>query len=216
MNLLIYQAYYDNSQLSNLDPAFIPFDNTANDAPHLREFPMWKKLFEKHKDTDAFWGLMSWRWYDKTKIVGQQFKEFIEKNEGFDCYHFDPFPDLHRQFKNLWVQGDIWHSGMLNYANRLFSKLDIKVRAEDLQYGREDFGTCNYYVANSDYWKNLLMFMDHCLELSNDDEQMHKYLYIDGRQYNGHFVPNFPFVTERLFSLHNYLNKNFFKVKRYD
>lgn len=214
MNLQVYQAYYDNEQIKNLDPAFIPFDNTPNDAPELREFPMWKKLYEKHKDTDAYWGLMSWRWHDKTKIAGYQFKTWIENNPGYDCYHFDPFVDLKNQYKNLWVQGDQWHAGMLNYANRLFPKLGINVRAEDLQYAPEDFGTCNYYVANAKYWESLLGFMDECLELSKDEE-MNKYLYTDGRQYNGHFVPNFPFVTERLFSLHNHLKKQF-KIKLYD
>lgn len=216
MNLQVYQAYYDNSQLSKLDTAFIPYDNTENKEPHLREYPMWKKLFEKHKDTDAYWGLMSWRWHEKTKIAGYQFTQFIEANEGFDCYHFDPFPNLYKQYKNLWVQGDQWHPGMLNYANKLFTKLGIKDRAENLQYDREDFGTCNYYVGNGNYWNNLLNFMDYCLKLSDDDEEMHKYLFVDGRLYNGHVIPNFAFVTERLFSLHNYLNRNFFRIKRYD
>lgn len=216
MNLLIYQAYYDNSQLPHLDAAFLPYDNTDNQTPHLREYPMWKNLYEKHKDTDAFWGLMSWRWHEKTKIAGYQFKQFIEANEGYDCYHFDPFPHLYTQHKNLWVQGDQWHPGMLKYANKLFEKLGIKDRAEDLQYHRDDFGTCNYYVANTSYWTNLLNFMGYCLELSSPDEEMYKYLFVDGRMYNGHVIPNFSFVMERLFSLHNYLNKNFFKVKRYD
>jgi len=216
MNLQIYQTYYDPAQLSKLDSSFIPFDNTENKEPNLREYPMWKKLFEQHKDSDAHWGLMSWRWHEKTKIAGYQFKKFIEMNEGYDCYHFDPFANLFTQYKNLWVQGEQWHPGMLKYANKLFQKLGIKEKAEELQYEREDFGTCNYYVANSNYWNNLLKFMDYCIELSKQDEEMNKYIFVDGRMYNGHVIPNFSFVMERLFSLHNHLNKNLFKIIRYD
>lgn len=216
MNLKIYQAYYDNSQLSHLDSDFIPFDNTDNQTPHLREYPMWKKLYEQHKDTDNFWGLMSWRWHEKTKIAGYQFKQFIEANKGYDCYHFDPFSHLYKEHRNLWTQGEQWHSGMLKYANKLFPQIGIKERAEDLQYDREDFGTCNYYVANNKYWSSLLEFMDLCIEISKKNEEMNNYLFIDGRMYNGHIIPNFSFVMERLFSLHNYINKGLFKVKRYD
>jgi hypothetical protein len=215
MNLNIYQAYYENGQLSILDKDFIPYDNTINESPHLREYPMWKKLFEKHCETDCYWGLMSWRWYDKTRISGKQFKNWIYENPGFDCYHFDPFNHLSKQYKNLWIQGDQWHPGMLSYANRLFPKLGIETSAEELQYKPEHFGTCNYYVGNSKYWTSLINFIDEVLNISSQDDEMYKYLYVDGRLYNGHVIPNFAFVAERLFSLHNYLNEEY-KIARYD
>jgi hypothetical protein len=215
MNLKIYQAYYDSAQLPNLDASFLPYDNTNNEHPHLREYPMWKKLYEKYAGTDAHWGLLSWRWHEKTKLAGYQFKTWIEHNPEYDCYHFDPFKNLSNEYINLWVQGDQWHPGMLDFANRLLLKLGITTRAEDLHYKSEDFGTCNYYVANSNYWTSILSFMDTCLGFSAEDEKMHKYLYVDGKLYNGHVIPNFSFVMERLFSLHNYLNPNF-KIKRYD
>lgn len=215
MNLCVYQAYYDDAQVKHLDAAFVPFDNRKNESPHLREYPMWKKLYEKHAGSDVYWGLMSWRWHEKTNIAGYQFTSWIENTPGYDCYHFDPFKHLSNEYINLWVQGDQWHSGMLEFANRLFPKLGITVRAEELQYRPEDFGTCNYYVGNSKYWTSLLSFMDECLAIANQDEIMHKYLYVDGRMYNGHVIPNFSFVMERLFSLHNYLKPEY-KVKRYD
>jgi hypothetical protein len=57
-------------------------------------------------------------------------------------------------------------------------------------------------------------FLDLCLKLSATDPMMDDYIYKKGGIYNGHFVPNFPFVTERLFSLHNILNRNI-TVKKY-
>jgi hypothetical protein len=53
-----------------------------------------KKLYEKYAGTDAHWGLLSWRWHEKTKLAGYQFKTWIEQNPEYDCYHFDPFKNL--------------------------------------------------------------------------------------------------------------------------
>ena len=214
MNLKIYQAYYDEAQLPKLDPVFLPFDNTNNSTPHLREYPMWQKLYEEHKDTDAYWGLMSWRWLDKTNLPPAQFRDWILANPGYDVYHIDPFPDLPNQYMNIWTQGDVWCPGMNDFCNRLFPKLGIHTPVEQFRYAPEDFGTCNYYVGNSKFWTNFMGFLDLCLKLCSTDPQLNDYIYVKGGMYNGHFVPNFPFVTERLFSLHNILNRNI-TVKKY-
>jgi hypothetical protein len=214
MNLQIYQAYYKQEQLPNLDPAFIPYDNTDNPLPHLREYPMWQKLFHKHKDTDAYWGLMSWLWFTKTNTPATTFQKWMLDNPGYDVYHIDPFPDLPNQFVNIWTQGDVWCPGMNDFCNRLFPKLGIETRVEEYQYTPEEFATCNYFVGNDKFWKNYLSFLDLCLKLIREDEAMNDYIYKRGGMYNGHFVPNFPFVTERLFSLHNILNPNV-TVKKY-
>ena len=214
MNLQIYQAYYKQEQVPHLDPAFITYDNTINAQPHLREYPMWQKLYEKHKDSDAHWGLMSWLWFEKTKLSSEIFKDWILENPGYDVYHIDPFPELPYQYVNIWTQGDVWCPGMIDFCNRLFPKLGIETRVEDYRYTAEEFATCNYFVGNSIFWTNYLDFLDKCLKLCADDAELNEYIYVKGGLYNGHFVPNFPFVVERLFSLHNILNRQI-KVKKY-
>jgi len=214
MNLQIYQAYYDTAQLPNLDPVFIPYDNTVNDAPHLRELPMWRKLYDKHKDTDAHWGLLSWRWVQKTGLPPFQFRDWILENPGYDVYHFDPFKHLANEVPNLWVQGDRWHPGMINFANRLLPKIGIDTPVEQLRYLPEDFASCNYFIGNAKFWKNYLSFLDLCLKLCDEDEALSNYIYKEGQTYNGHFLPYFSFVIERLFTIHNILNRDI-TVKRY-
>jgi len=214
MNLQIYQAYYKQEQLLHLDPVFIPYDNTDNPLPHLREYPMWQKLFHKHKDTDAYWGLMSWLWFTKTNLPAATFQQWMLDNPGYDVYHIDPFPDLPHQYVNIWTQGDRWCPGMNDFCNRLFPKLNIFTRVEEYKYTPEQFATCNYFVGNDNFWKNYLSFLDLCLKHIHADEALDDYIYERGGMYNGHFVPNFPFVMERLFSLHNILNPNV-TVKKY-
>lgn len=215
MNLYLYQAYYEESQKANLDPIFCSFDNTKNETPHLREYPMWKKLYQIHGGTMAYWGLLSWRWLDKTKLPPVEFKQWILDNPGYDVYHIDPFLDVSISYPNIWVQGDRWHPGMINYCNRLLPKLGINKRIEEIVYKPEDFATCNYYVGNTKFWGSFLKFLDEVIEISQNDPELNHYLFEDKRLYNGAMIPSFAFVAERLFSLHNYLKKSIIKVNKF-
>jgi hypothetical protein len=214
MNLFPYQSYYLEDQIKFLDSNFIPYNNTENSQPELRELPMWRKLFNKHRNTDAYWGLLSWRWSQKTNVPPSQFKQWILLNPGYDVYHLDPFSHLANQFPNLWVQGDLWHSGMINFAQKLFTKLGINTPIYEYKYQPDEFGTCNYFIGNDRFWSSYMKFIDTCLEHCDADPSMSSYLYKEGGQYNGLFVPNFSFVIERLFSMHNILNRHI-KAKKY-
>lgn len=214
MNLKIYQSYYLEDQVKELDPAFIPYNNTQNSHPELRELPLWRKLLDEHRDSDAHWGLLSWRWSQKTDVRPIQFKEWIMQNPGYDVYHLDPFAHLAGEYPNLWVQGDRWHPGMIDFAQKLFYKLGIDMQVEQYRYLPNDFGTCNYFIGNSKFWISYLDFIDKCLRYCEEDESMICYIYKEGQQYNGHFVPYFSFVIERLFSLHNILNRHI-TVRKY-
>lgn len=214
MNLFLYQSYYSENQLGKLSSVFIPYNNLSNPTPLLREYPMWKNLYETHKGTDAHWGLLSWRWMEKTQLEPVEFRDWILNNPGYDVYHIDPFLDVAVTHVNIWTQGDLWHSGMIEFCNRLFPKLGIDIKAEELLYHPEDFATCNYFVGNEKFWRSFITFLDECLNIISSDEELNYYMYDKKMMYNGNMVPNFPFVNERLFSLHNILNRNI-KVKKF-
>lgn len=212
--LYLYQAYYEKDQEKHFDLAFMPYDNTKNEAPHLREYPMWKALYEKHKGTMSYWGLLSWRWLDKTKLPAEEFKQWILDNPGYDVYHIDPFLDVSVSNTNIWTQGDRWHPGMINFCNRLFPKMGITSRVEEIVYRPEDFATCNYFVGNSHFWASYLKFLDEAIEICQNDPELNHYMFEDKRLYNGAMIPSFAFVAERMFSLHNYLKRTI-KVKKF-
>jgi hypothetical protein len=215
MNVKIYQSYYDKSQLSQISPVFIPFDNTENKEPDLREYPLLKKLYETNKNTDSHWGLLSWRWFEKTHLPEIEFYDWIIDNTGYDVYHFDPFLDVTVNHNNLWTQGDLWRPGMSNFCNRLLPRLGINKTVDELVYGVEDFGTCSFYIANSNYWTSLLNFIEHCIQIIKSDSEMNHYMFELRQPYNGVAVLQFSFVIERFFSLHNYINKGKFKILQF-
>jgi hypothetical protein len=214
VSLILYQAYYETGQEEYLDSAFTPYDNTENKNPELREYPLWKKLYENHKGTMTYWGLLSWRWFDKTKLPPIEFKEWIESNPGYDVYHIDPFLDVSVSNTNIFVQGERWHSGMIDCCNHLFPKLGINKRVEDILYKPEHFSTCNYFIGNSNFWGKYLKFLDEVVDISQTDPAIRYYMFEDKRLYNGAMIPSFSFMIERMFSLFLYLNKTI-KVKKF-
>lgn len=213
-NLHIYQSFHDEEGKNNLDSEFIPFDNMNNLTPHLREYPMLKKLFHKHRDTDAYWGMVSWRWRQKTQLNPQEFIDWINDNPGYDVYHIDPNLEVMAQYPNLWVQGERWHPGMLRFGNKLLPKLGIDIKLEEYMYRAEDFATTSFYVGNDKFWKEWYLFLDYALALCGQDEELHSYLYKEGQLYNGHWVPYFIFAVERLQSIFYIYNRNI-RVKKF-
>lgn len=217
MNLKIYQAYYDDSQIPFLESEFYPFDNTQNAVPGLREYPLLKKLFKENKDTDLYWGLVSWKWKEKTNLDAKEFKTWILDNPGYDVYHFDPHLEVAATCNNLWSQ-----DGYTDFANKLFPKIGINTRCENVVYRAEDFATCNYFIGNSKFWKEWFLYVDDILVMCSQDDDLYRMLYKEGRPYenvkNGvvetNWIPNFTFIVERLVSLFFIQNRNI-KVKKF-
>ena len=115
---------------------------------------------------------------------------------------------------NLWVQGDIWHPGMVDFCNKLLPKMGLQVDIRTLLYHPDDFATCNYHVGNKIFWKSYIGFIDHCLNIIGDDADLKYFMYEQKRMYNGAMLPNFIFVIERLFSIHTIFNRHI-KIKKF-
>ncbi len=215
MNLYLYQAYYEKEQMKHLDSVCVPYDNTANLYPTKREYPFMKNLYEMHRNNpDDYWGLLSWRWYDKTKLELKEFKEWIISNPGYDVYHLDPFLDVAATYNNLWTQGDIWVPGMVDFCDKLFPRLGIHANVRELFYHPDLFATCNYHVGNNKFWRSFIEYVDEVLNIVECDADMKFYMYDKKIPYNGAMLPGFIFVIERLFSLHTISRPNI-KVKKY-
>lgn len=204
MNLNIYQCYYDNSQLSELSPDFIPYDNTGDEYFMFREYVLWKKLYHKHLSGDSHWGIVSWRWPEKTRLDTKEFVQWIENNPGYDMYYYDPSLEtiVH---KNLWEQGEPWHPGLINFCNRLLQKMNVNKTVDDITYKSKHFACSSFFIGNSKFWTNYLNFVNEVITLSLFDKEMKQYLFDTAKEYNGVNIPFFCFVIERLFSLYYYL-----------
>jgi hypothetical protein len=212
MDIKIYQTYFDQSQLGVLDPSFIPFDNTSNEQPLLREYPLLKKLHEQNANFDGYWGMTSWRWYEKTKLSGAQFISWVQDNPGYDLYHVNHYPKY--RDKNIFWQGEHCHGGMLDCLRRIITILGYNNFDFDVKYPREYFITCHYYVATNAVWDRLIDFFNKCVEVSNQDKQVYEYMHVGKTRHRSEHIINFSFVMERLPALYLLLHQDI-RIKEY-
>jgi len=200
MEIKIYQNYYLPEQRAHLDPAFVPYDNIENKEPELREYPILKKLQQMHKDDDLWWGLTSWRWEEKTRTPGKLFIDKIVQNSGHDVYHLNYDIVSANKSRNIFVQGDMHHKGMIKYFERLCQVAQFNVNVHK-EYDKKYFITCHNYVLHSSMWNKWIAFLDFCIEISKKDDQLNNYLYIETSVRYKKAIPNFSFVVERLIAL---------------
>ena len=207
MKLNIYQCYYDNSQLGLLSPSFIPYDNAGDKNFRYREYVLWQRFYRKHLNDDSHWGVVSWRWNQKTGLDPKEFIQWIENNPGHDMYYYDPSLEtiVH---DNLWVQGEPWHPGMINFCNRLLKKMNIDKDITQIRYKAKHFACSSFFVGNGKFWDNYLSFVNEVITYCLFDQHMKRYLFEVSNVYNGKAIPFFSFVIERLFSLYYYLNED--------
>lgn len=201
-NMKIYQLYFKPEQVSELDPAFVPYDNTENLRPDLREWFIWDKEYENCKNENLdYWGFVSWKFKEKTGIDGEQFTKFIEETPGYDLYFINPCIINEALFVNSWEQGDIYHPGISEIGNTFFKKVgykDLDVTSMVLDRSRTMYA--NYIVGNANFWDKFMEFSRKLfIEAEQDAEFKHK-VFGEGLS-NYAFdqsLPMFTFLIERL------------------
>ena len=200
MNIQIYQNYYLEEQKQYLDSAFIPYDNTENKEPQLREYPILKKLTDKHKSEDLYWGFVSWRWKEKVNIPGSVFIKFIKERPDHQLYHVNYDRIGAKKTKNIFIQGEMHHKGMRKYFERLQHLMGLGFNINS-QLDPKYYITCHNYMMHSNLWKEWIEFLDLCLQTSYQDESLNYYLMVETSPRYNQKVPNFSFVVERLITM---------------
>lgn len=213
MNLRIYQSFFLPEQFAKLEAKFIPYNNLANKNPELREYPLLIDLYSKNKDFDGYWGMVSWRFKEKTRKSGNEFTQMILKNPGYDVYHINPYYDEVTKFANPFVNGDIHHPGMLYFVNRLLRLMGYSLDMSKIQFDKDNFIFCSYYVGNSRFWDHWMSFLDSVMWIANKDQELNYYLYNTYSFHLNERIINFSFVVERMVNLFLYLYQSEYKIK---
>lgn len=198
----IYQVYYNEISKKNLDKKFIPYDNSKPLNDKEFEYGVMRNIYLNNNPfkNDKLFGVLSWKFQEKSTIKSKDLTSWINKNKGYDAYICNPWPELSYIFYNLWYQGEYWHPGLIELAEYLFKKANIDI---DIRKIRTDSNTCcfcNYWIANQKFWK---VYIDTCEKLykaiySCDDNI--KNLLFNTNVYGDKDVAFFPFIFERMFS----------------
>jgi hypothetical protein len=203
-NVKIYQIYYLNEQVSKLDPAFVPYDNsnppyTAEESNKLREWPILRThgLERAKKDNADIWGFVSYKWDEKTQIPGQKFVDFIKANPDNDVWFMEPHYKPFNPFMNSWIQGDMFHPGITKIVNSIMTlnniPLDVRKMTMPLCY-------YNYFAGTKKFWDIFFNYIDQIISVANNNTGFYKSLFETGAGHgNDPTVPYFIFIVERMF-----------------
>lgn len=196
----LFQICYKKEQLSNADPLCTVYDNTDNLRPDLREWWSWNKIHNSKLVEDVdYWGAVSFKFNEKTKIRAYDFLKFFKYNSGYEVYSICP-SWLNGQFNNfnVWNDGDRYHPNLSQLANDILNKLgyDIDVRKLNMSV----YFFCNFFIASKNFWNEYMKLIDSVFELCSRDSDLNTRLFKIGlsNYYQDPTAPMFPFFIERL------------------
>lgn len=198
----IFQLYYKPEQISQLDTVFIPYDNTSNARPELREWYIWDKEYDTNCVAGLdYWGFVSWKFKEKMNLSGKQVQDFITNNSGYDVYLFNPCILNEAVFTNNWEQGDLYHPNISEIGNKFLIKLgyaDTDVRSILLDRTRTTFA--NYIVGSRKFWDKFMTFSRRLFTEAEKDPEFNQLVFAAGQSNYAYdkTLPMFTFLIERL------------------
>jgi hypothetical protein len=199
--LAIYQIYYLENQLSKLVKEFIPYDNCANPDPRWREYYVFRNAYlNKSYLNAAYTGYFSWKFQEKTQLSGEEFNSFVRRNPGYDVYFVNPFPDQAAIYKNVWLQGDRCHPGILPFVEKMFRSLSYEISPRELVQPYQVGAFCNYWVGNARFWKEFIEFCEPAYQYIETRLDPEDAKFIHSRADRSIQAPYIPFIMERFFT----------------
>jgi hypothetical protein len=156
-----------------------------------------------------YFGWVSPKFYDKCKLRGTEFIQWINDNPGYDAYFINPFPQLQYLHFNAWEQGEYWQSGLMDRADFLFKAAGLDIKTGCLPRNTRDtllYG--NFWVANERFWRKFMAFvgaLTTAIAGLPEDEQK---LFFSHAPHCT-VAPYYPFIFERMFSTFITIDKSF-------
>lgn len=205
----IYQIYYDDSQLSSLEPEFIPFDNRRKEYPFNYEYAVFFELHKKNNWLESkYCGALSWKFRSKTGNSGKDFIEAINSSPGYDVYLINPFPEL-IIYKSVWDQGDEFHPHIRELTKLLLLEVGHDPSMLETETAPQYLCYCNYWVGNKKFWDAYIEYLNPIWRyILEHDNSLTRALKVNADPLIQ--APYLPFVFERLFS--TFLSISSFKV----
>lgn len=202
INIKIFQIYYKPELIVHCDKHFVPYDNTENPRPDLREWYVWDKEYEALAASELdYWGFVSWKFKEKTNLTGEQALSFILSNPGQDVYLLNPCIINEACFANSWEQGDFYHPNISGIGNTFLKKIgygDVDVKSILLDRNATVFA--NYIVGSKKFWAKFMDFSRKLFTEAEKDPEFKQAVFGEGGSNYAHdkSLPNFTFLIERL------------------
>lgn len=200
--IAIYEPLYKPDQ-AIVEHFFLPIDFRENTRPSWREFHLYVEMYrrglhQKHLMT----GLFSPKFRLKTRMSGERFLDFVRSHQSFDVCFVNPFPQLAVISRNVWMEGELAHPGMLERAQNLLDACGFSIDLSATPRQASDV-LCysNFWVGTAGFWEKyvggLLIPIANFI-CKNSDQEVVRALFDDTEHTSE--SPFLPFIIERLFS----------------
>lgn len=195
MFLKLRQVYFDESHKQHLDPECVPYDCTGYEPEEYENRHIFTLWAEGDHEDNQYWGLTSWRKYQKTHLTYKDIVAAMSVNSDYDVYLYTNYGDQ----MNLLQNKDFPIGKVIR---RLY---DTKV----IPYENDDLGWvnifCNYWVAKPHIVdKYITEFLNPVMKAMRQDPVICKILKENKFPYRGKKYPYNPFILEYLFGLFLY------------
>ncbi|PTB20713.1 hypothetical protein C9I57_12910 [Trinickia symbiotica] len=151
---------------------------------------------------DRFTGIFSPKFQLKSLISGDEFIDFVRRNDDADVCLFNPYPSTNFLSFNVWMHGEAFHPGLTSKAQAL---LDICGIGWDIasvpRHTASTLCYSNFWVGTPGFWDMYVgMILDPIARFLEENPE-HP-VAIDVLQATTHYTsaPFLPFIVERLFT----------------
>ena len=201
----IFQIYFEGWQRELLDPAFYPLDNSRG-VSELMEFAVFEQL-QKNAATQGatLWGALSWRFGEKTGMLGNDWVKQIVDHPGYDVYFCNPHVHNEAIFHNMWLQGETSHPNFVQISKAFFVAAGLDEKEITSVHPSGTYSSANYFVASPNFWARFIPFVRKVLVTADKKlppavrDVLHSKVADDKGLHGG--ATYVPFIVERLFGL---------------
>jgi len=153
----IHQIYYSEQTRAELDPGFLPLDNSANERPDWREYwPIRRFLLGGQLEPERYYGFFSPKFRQKTTLTAAAVHDFIGRHDGSaDVLSFSPFFDQMAFPLNIVELAIADHDCRETFA-QCAALIAPQFQIERSVMSSLDTVYCNYFVAKPRFWTQWL------------------------------------------------------------
>ena len=196
----IHQIFYDAESKSLLDPRFIPLDNTENLRPDWFEFWVILNFLRTHRtEPNTWYGFLSPKFKMKTGMSADDVMGML-RNLGprYGVALFTSHPHELVLFQNPFIQGDIYHEGLLDISQEFFDVINIKVDLRSLVTCLHTSVFSNYIIAKDSYWRQWKDLAERFFDYVEHGREKMESGSNSLVPYDGRLIPMKTFIQERL------------------
>jgi hypothetical protein len=194
------QIYFKQDQEKFLSSSCTPFFNNSQ-SPFLEYEVIINSYKSKEFELYDYFGIISWRFFEKTLMMPETFFSYVIDNPGYEVYFINPFPEQAILYNNVWEQGAISHSLELkNVMNKILKEVGYNFQVEDVNLQPEKILYCNYWFGNPIFWEKYIQFTQPIYNFIQYNKNSELVNFVNKRARYHYNVSFIPFIMERLFS----------------